>query len=50
MSNMTRRVSREEDGAELTCEAFNKGTRFSKTTAAKLTVFCELPGLAMVLS
>lgn len=50
MSNMTHRVSREEDGAELTCEAFNKGTRFSKTTTAKLTVFCELPGLAKFLS
>lgn len=50
MSNMTHRVSREEDGVELTCEAFNKGTRFSKTRTAKLTVFCELAGLAMVLN
>lgn len=41
MSNMTHRVSREEDGMELTCEAFNKGTHFSKTQTAKLSVFCE---------
>lgn len=41
MSNMTHRVSREEDGLELTCEAFNKGTRFSKTQTAKLIVYCE---------
>lgn len=47
MSNMTHRVSREEDGVELTCEAFNKGTRFSKTRTAKLTVFCELAGLGL---
>ncbi|KAM9352918.1 nephrin [Symphorus nematophorus] len=39
MSNMTHRVSREEDGLELTCEAFNKGTHFSKTQVAKLTVY-----------
>lgn len=41
MSNMTYRVSREEDGLELTCEAFNKGTHFSKTKRAKLSVYCE---------
>ncbi|XP_040923788.1 nephrin isoform X2 [Betta splendens] len=39
MSNMTHRASREEDGLELTCEAFNKGTHFSKTQTAKLTVY-----------
>uniref|UniRef100_A0A8C5DH51 NPHS1 adhesion molecule, nephrin n=1 Tax=Gouania willdenowi TaxID=441366 RepID=A0A8C5DH51_GOUWI len=39
MSNMTHRVSREEDGMKLTCEAFNKATHFSKTQAAKLTVY-----------
>ncbi|KAG8010152.1 Nephrin, partial [Nibea albiflora] len=39
MSNMTHRVSREEDGLELTCEAFNKGTRFSKTETSKLSVY-----------
>ncbi|TKS81922.1 Nephrin Renal glomerulus-specific cell adhesion receptor [Collichthys lucidus] len=39
MSNMTHRVSREEDGLELTCEAFNKGTRFSKTQTSKLSVY-----------
>lgn len=41
MSNMTHQVSREEDGLELTCEAFNKGTHFSKTQTVKLTVHCE---------
>ncbi|XP_044215898.1 nephrin isoform X2 [Thunnus albacares] len=39
MSNMTHRVSREEDGLKLTCEAFNKGTHFSKTQITKLTVY-----------
>ncbi|XP_035019787.2 nephrin [Hippoglossus stenolepis] len=39
MSNMTHRVSREEDGLKLTCEAFNKGTYFSKTQMTKLTVY-----------
>ncbi|XP_067367937.1 nephrin [Channa argus] len=38
MSNMTHQVSREEDGLKLTCEAFNKGTHFSKTQIAKLSV------------
>lgn len=41
MSNMTHRVSREEDGLKLTCEAFNKGTHFSKSQIAKLSVYCE---------
>lgn len=41
MSNMTHRVSREEDGLELTCEAFNKGTHFSKTQVEKISVYCE---------
>uniref|UniRef100_A0AAQ5X978 NPHS1 adhesion molecule, nephrin n=1 Tax=Amphiprion ocellaris TaxID=80972 RepID=A0AAQ5X978_AMPOC len=39
MSNMTHRVSREEDGLKLTCEAFNKGTHFSKTQIAQLSVY-----------
>nr|XP_019948177.1 PREDICTED: nephrin [Paralichthys olivaceus] len=39
MSNMTHQVSREEDGLKLTCEAFNKGTYFSKTQMTKLTVY-----------
>ncbi|XP_073341554.1 nephrin [Pagrus major] len=39
MSNMTHRVSREEDGLELTCEAFNKGTHFSKTQVEKISVY-----------
>ncbi|XP_044063572.1 nephrin isoform X2 [Siniperca chuatsi] len=38
MSNITHRVSREEDGLKLTCEAFNKGTHFSKTQITKLSV------------
>lgn len=48
-SNMTHRVSQAEDGLELTCEAFNKGMRFSKTTSAKITVLCELHGLVVFL-
>ncbi|CAB1416800.1 unnamed protein product [Pleuronectes platessa] len=39
MSNMTHQVSREEDGLKLTCEAFNRGTHFSKSQMTKLTVF-----------
>uniref|UniRef100_A0A3B5ALY1 NPHS1 adhesion molecule, nephrin n=1 Tax=Stegastes partitus TaxID=144197 RepID=A0A3B5ALY1_9TELE len=39
MSNMTHRVSREEDGLKLTCEAFNKGTHFSKTQISQLSVY-----------
>ncbi|KAM4735257.1 nephrin [Anableps anableps] len=38
-SNVTHRVSREENGLKLTCEAFNNGTHFSKIKAAKLTVY-----------
>lgn len=41
MSNITLQASREDDGLELTCEAFNKGTHFSKTQIIKLSVFCE---------
>lgn len=41
LSNMTHQVSREEDGLQLTCEAFNKGTHFSKTQVAKLSVYRE---------
>ncbi|KAM7382738.1 hypothetical protein PAMP_002455 [Pampus punctatissimus] len=39
MSNMTHHVSREDDGLKLTCEAFNKGTHFSKTQITTLTVY-----------
>ncbi|XP_029307046.1 nephrin [Cottoperca gobio] len=39
MSNMTHRVSREEDELQLTCEAFNKGTHFSKTQITILNVY-----------
>uniref|UniRef100_A0A3Q2UDL6 NPHS1 adhesion molecule, nephrin n=1 Tax=Fundulus heteroclitus TaxID=8078 RepID=A0A3Q2UDL6_FUNHE len=38
-SNVTHRVSREENGLRLTCEAFNNGTQFSKIQAA--TLLCE---------
>lgn len=41
MSNMTHRVSREEDGLKLTCEAFGKGTHFSKSQSDVLIVYCE---------
>lgn len=40
-SNMTHRVSREEDGLKLTCEAFNNGTRASKIKTEKISVFCK---------
>ncbi|XP_058269543.1 nephrin isoform X2 [Hemibagrus wyckioides] len=39
MSNLTHTVSREENGLLLTCEAFNKGTRFSRIQTQTLTVF-----------
>ncbi|KAM3837954.1 nephrin-like, partial [Diretmus argenteus] len=39
MSNITHQVSREENGLPLTCEAFNKGTRFSKTQTRNLNVY-----------
>uniref|UniRef100_A0A3Q3LF73 NPHS1 adhesion molecule, nephrin n=1 Tax=Labrus bergylta TaxID=56723 RepID=A0A3Q3LF73_9LABR len=39
MSNMTHQVSREEDGLKLTCEAFNKGTHFSKTQVTTVSVY-----------
>ncbi|XP_047213993.1 nephrin isoform X4 [Girardinichthys multiradiatus] len=38
-SNVIHRVSREENGLRLICEAFNNGTHFSKIQAAKLTVY-----------
>ncbi|XP_053363734.1 nephrin [Clarias gariepinus] len=38
-SNLTHTVSREEDRLLLTCEAFNKGTRFSKIQTKTLTVY-----------
>ncbi|XP_026149975.1 nephrin isoform X2 [Mastacembelus armatus] len=39
LSNTTHQVSREDDGLKLTCEAFNKGTHFSKTQTMKLSVY-----------
>ncbi|KAF1387766.1 hypothetical protein PFLUV_G00083360 [Perca fluviatilis] len=39
ISNMTHVVSREDDGLKLTCEAFNKGTHFSKSQDAILNVY-----------
>ncbi|KAL4657723.1 nephrin, partial [Arapaima gigas] len=39
MSNLTHTVSREETGLPLTCEAFNKGTHYSKTKSNPLQVF-----------
>uniref|UniRef100_G3NY17 NPHS1 adhesion molecule, nephrin n=1 Tax=Gasterosteus aculeatus aculeatus TaxID=481459 RepID=G3NY17_GASAC len=41
MSSMNHTVSREEDGLKITCEAFNKGTQFSKTQFTTLNVYCE---------
>ncbi|XP_024863859.1 nephrin [Kryptolebias marmoratus] len=38
-SNMTHRVSREENGLKLTCEAFNNGTHASKIETTKISVF-----------
>ncbi|XP_060744670.1 nephrin [Tachysurus vachellii] len=38
-SNLTHTVSREENGLLLTCEAFNKGTRFSSIKTTTLTVY-----------
>ncbi|RVE62506.1 hypothetical protein OJAV_G00157950 [Oryzias javanicus] len=39
VSNVTHRFSREDNGLMLNCEAFNKGTRFSKIEAAKISVY-----------
>ncbi|XP_072547806.1 nephrin [Salminus brasiliensis] len=39
MSNLTYTVSREENGLPLTCEAFNKGTRFSSIKSQTLNVY-----------
>ncbi|XP_034730728.1 nephrin isoform X2 [Etheostoma cragini] len=39
ISNMTHTVSREDDGLKLTCEAFNKGTHFSKSQTSILNVY-----------
>lgn len=41
VSNMTHRVSREDDGLKLTCEAFSKGMHFSKSQTDTLVVYCE---------
>ncbi|XP_023820316.1 nephrin [Oryzias latipes] len=39
VSNVTYRFSREDNGLMLNCEAFNKGTRFSKIKDAKISVY-----------
>ncbi|XP_047676954.1 nephrin isoform X2 [Tachysurus fulvidraco] len=39
LSNLTHTVSREENGLLLTCEAFNKGTRFSRIKTTSLIVY-----------
>ncbi|TDH12004.1 hypothetical protein EPR50_G00066240 [Perca flavescens] len=39
ISNMSHVVSREDNGLKLTCEAFNKGTHFSKSQDAILNVY-----------
>ncbi|XP_056613688.1 nephrin isoform X1 [Triplophysa dalaica] len=39
LSNLTYKVSREDNGLSLTCEAFNKGTRFSNIQSEQLTVY-----------
>ncbi|XP_062872517.1 nephrin [Trichomycterus rosablanca] len=39
MSNLTHVVSREENGLPLTCEAFNRGTRFSSVQTSTLNVY-----------
>ncbi|XP_048880531.1 nephrin isoform X2 [Brienomyrus brachyistius] len=39
MSNLTHTVSQEENGLPLTCEAFNRGTRYSKILSTPLQVF-----------
>nr|XP_015224214.1 PREDICTED: nephrin isoform X1 [Lepisosteus oculatus] len=39
MSNVTYAVSREENGLQLTCEAFNEAVRFSRVHSAPLRVF-----------
>ncbi|XP_036421159.1 nephrin [Colossoma macropomum] len=39
MSNLTHTVSREENGLPFTCEAFNKGTRFSSIQSKTLNVY-----------
>ncbi|KAF4104345.1 nephrin [Onychostoma macrolepis] len=39
MSNLTHKVSREDNGLSLTCEAFNKGTRYSRVCSEELIVY-----------
>ncbi|XP_051718568.1 nephrin isoform X1 [Ctenopharyngodon idella] len=39
LSNLTHKVSREDNGLPLTCEAFNKGTRFSSVRSEELIVY-----------
>lgn len=41
LSNLTYKVSREDNDLPLTCEAFNKGTRFSSVQSEQLVVYCE---------
>lgn len=40
-SNLTHRVSREDDGLKLSCEAFSKGLNFFKSQSDTLVVYCE---------
>ncbi|KAJ3597619.1 hypothetical protein NHX12_001137, partial [Muraenolepis orangiensis] len=39
VSNLTHLVSRDDHGVPLTCEAFNRGTRFSRSQTENLNVF-----------
>lgn len=39
MSNLTYRVSKEDNGMKLSCVAFNRGTKVSKTKDAEITVY-----------
>lgn len=47
-SNVTHRVSREEDGVKLTCEAFSKGTHLSKSQTDTLVVYCEFEKVSLL--
>lgn len=47
VSNMTHTVSWEEDGLKLTCEAFSRGTHFSKSQTDTLVVYCEFESLSV---
>uniref|UniRef100_A0AAV2MDC4 Nephrin/kirre n=1 Tax=Knipowitschia caucasica TaxID=637954 RepID=A0AAV2MDC4_KNICA len=39
LSNLTYRVSKQDNGLKLSCVAFNKGTKVSKTQHAEITVY-----------